>query len=139
MFKFFVLWVSNVIKHLEVLMIKKLVFGMLLVMCVMGCAKKESSPAYSFTPPDWAIGTWSRTSANMTHTWTISSSNIKYVFTDQNGSVEMINSSIIKSDESTETNYTITYTSSNGDQTTIFTETQDATKINIGSLEYTKQ
>jgi hypothetical protein len=56
MFNFFVLWVSNVINIWRYLMIKKLVFGMLLVMCVMGCSKKESSAALTLPHQNGQLG-----------------------------------------------------------------------------------
>ncbi|MBL6722616.1 MAG: hypothetical protein ISQ13_01255 [Candidatus Margulisbacteria bacterium] len=117
-------------------MIKKLVFGMLLVMCVMGCAKKESSAALTLTPPEWAIGTWGNT--NMGTTWTISASEIKYVF--EGGEINY--GGLATSQAVTETTYTITAPGDGGDANIVFTKV-DATTIKInmsgsGDFTYTK-
>ncbi len=118
-------------------MIKKLVFGMLLVMCVMGCAKKESSAALTLTPPEWTFGTWNN--ANL-GTWTISASEIKYE--DSNGEKADYRA-LARSQDEKDTTYTITVPGEGGDSSIVFTKV-DTTNIKInmygsGDYTYTKQ
>ena len=119
-------------------MIKKLVLGMVLMMCVMGCSKKESSAALTLTPPDWAIGTWSTTNIGGTTTWTISTDEIKM---EIGGYITDYGAHVTKQ-EDTDTTYTITVPGDGGEGSIIFTKVDGTTiKINIGGgdLEYTKQ